>query len=255
MSSVNWWITTSFSGSPSRCGELRQPRGHGVDLARVDAADHLARHLSGLHPPLGVEREADVRLAQPALQPRGLGEEVRAPRAGCRAAAAPWPCARRSGSGRSPRRSGARGTSRRRPRPRWRSPRSARARAARAGPVARRPSPGARAGARRSRGSRSRARRAPRPAAPRSTRRRGAGGRCCARRGAARAARAWPWAAPLRWAGARSSPPAPVSAPAVAEPSASTAAMAPATTRRRCTMGSGTPPSYPRPIVITRWIT
>ena len=69
----------SFCGSFRLHGELRQPRRHRVDLARVDVPDHLTGHLARAHPPLGVEREADVGLLEPALEAPRLGEEVRAP--------------------------------------------------------------------------------------------------------------------------------------------------------------------------------
>ena len=80
MSSVNWWITTSFWGSGSARDQLREPGGRRVDLGRVDPADDLAGHLAVGHAPLGVERQPHVGLAQPLAQPRRLGEEVRATR-------------------------------------------------------------------------------------------------------------------------------------------------------------------------------
>jgi hypothetical protein len=56
-----------------------QPRRYGVHDPRVHRAEHLARHLPGPDVPLGVERQAHVRLAQERLERPHLGEEVRPP--------------------------------------------------------------------------------------------------------------------------------------------------------------------------------
>ena len=62
MSSVNWWITNSFSGSRWRSMSWASQADVALTSRGDDLPDDLARHLAFGDPPLRVEREPDVGL-------------------------------------------------------------------------------------------------------------------------------------------------------------------------------------------------
>ena len=98
MSSVNWWTTNSFCGQLALADELSRATPTRVDVGGVDRADHLARDLPGADMPLGVEREADVRLAQPRSSRLTSGRKSARP-GWMSSTSSARPCARRAGSG------------------------------------------------------------------------------------------------------------------------------------------------------------
>ena len=61
---------------PALLHDLRELGADLIDDARVDRPDDLARDLALADVPLGVQRQRDVRLAQPLRQPPRLGEEA-----------------------------------------------------------------------------------------------------------------------------------------------------------------------------------
>ena len=197
MSSVNWWISNSFWGRLWRCTSWSSHAVVALTSRALDAADHVARHLTGAHPPFGVQCEPDVGLLEPLAQPLGLGEEVRAAgldvedqqRLGL-ARRLQVAADHRVGLAQVVAIAGSPGA--RRPRPR-----SAPSRAAPVAICARRASPRARACVPSRRACRSRAPRADGPGARRSRRRRGSRGGSGARRAGARAAGS-AWGSPAR---------------------------------------------------------
>ena len=78
MPSVNWWMTKSFCGRSCLPTRFETYVRDLVDLLGGHRADRLAGDLAVADVPLGVQREADVGLEQPALQALRLAEEVAA---------------------------------------------------------------------------------------------------------------------------------------------------------------------------------
>ena len=201
MSSVNSWTSSSFCGSLYRVTSWSSQAVVALTSREPTLPITWPGTWPGRHPPLGVQRQADVGLLEPLAQPLGLGEEVRAAgldvedqqrlglARGLQVAAdhrvrlaQVVAVARRRGG-------------------RRRRPRSAPSPAGPGATCARTAWPRARASSPPGPASRSRARRAACPAARRSRRRRGSRAGSCARRAGARRASpvsAWPARTPRR---------------------------------------------------------